>query len=367
MKYKEISLKDPAYFKLFIGKRVLKSEVFKSRGDIPLFSANVFRPFGAVSKTNIADFNCDYILWGIDGNFEFNLIKKGDRFATTDHCGAIKILDKSILSEYLLNELINQVRILGYDRTLRSSLSNMEKISIKIPVDNEENFDIAEQEKLINKFFVVSEIKEQLRSELESLPKITLDLEMPTEKVLVLTVDQIFDLNRATNKSSFTKQFVNDHKGNVPVYSASHDPKEVSYGMAAENLPNIKYFNDILTWNIDGSVGKAFFRQGLFTLSEKVIPLVLQKEWEGLIDYEYVKYVLEKKSVEAGFAFTNKAGKTRIKDIEIEFPALLNDNKIIPDIKKQIDLARRYRELYAIKQQLNDEILRLYQAKITYT
>ena len=121
----EISLSDSDYFEIFIGKRILKFEVFNSRGNIPVYSANVMKPFGFLEESNIDDFSVDYVLWGIDGNFEFNIIPRGIRFATTDHCGAIKIKDENILPEYLLYELELQRHIKGFDRTLRSSLANM--------------------------------------------------------------------------------------------------------------------------------------------------------------------------------------------------------------------------------------------------
>lgn len=362
--YKEISLTDGSFFQIFIGKRVLKADIFNTNGNIPLYSANVFEPFGYVNKGNIDDFGHDYILWGIDGNFRFNLIKKGRKFATTDHCGAIKILDKNIISEYLLQELISKVKISGYDRTLRSSLANMRKISVKIPVNEKGGFDLNKQDELIKKFLTVEEVKNQLKNELESVSDITLDIAVSFDKVINLTVGEIFDLDRSTNDSSFTKEFVNNHKGNIPVYSASENTGDISYGYVAEQLPNIKYFKDILTWNIDGSVGKAFYRSGMFTLSEKVIPLILQKRWEGLIDVNYVKYVLEKKSVEKGFMFSNKAGKTRIKDIEIEIPAKEELGVIIPDIKHQKELAIKYNELYEIKTQLHNELFNLYHTQV---
>lgn len=362
--YKEVFLTDGTCSQIFIGKRALKADIFNSSGSIPLYSANVFEPFGYVNKGNIDDFEHDYILWGIDGNFKFNLIKKGQKFATTDHCGAIKILDKNIISEYLLQELISKVKILGYDRTLRSSLANMKRISIKIPVNKIGSFDLNKQDELIKKFITVEEVKNQLKNELESVSDVTLDIVVPFDKVIKLTVDEIFDLDQSTNNSNFTKEFVNNHKGNIPVYSASKNTDDVSYGYVAEQLPHVKYFKDILTWNIDGSVGKAFYRSGMFTLSEKVIPLILQEKWEGLIDVNYVKYVLEKKSIERGFMFSNKAGKTRIKDIEIEIPTKEKLGVIIPDIKCQKELAIKYSGLYEIKTQLYNEFFNLYHTQV---
>ena len=95
-KSKEVSLNDPSLFNLFIGERVLKHELPQLSGDIPLYSANVFDPFGYINKTNIEDFSYPCILWAIDGNFEFNIIPHSHIFATTDHCGTIKIRNRSV-------------------------------------------------------------------------------------------------------------------------------------------------------------------------------------------------------------------------------------------------------------------------------
>ena len=358
-----ISLTDKNYFEIFIGKRILKEEIFNSKGNIPVYSANVFVPFGFLNSSNINDFSHDYLLWGIDGKFEFNVIKFETKFATTDHCGAIKILNKGILPEYLLYELELQSHILGFDRTLRSSLTNMQNVSVKIPFRNNQP-DVEEQEKLIRKYMALKKIKEVIKGEIEELNNIVPDINIPQKQVITIKIENIFDLEKTTNRSNFTKSFVDENKGNIPVYSASKNPNEISYGFVKDNLPNIKYFNNCLTWNIDGSVGKAFFRTGKFTLSEKVIPLILKQNCVGNINEFYVKYVLEKKAVEKGFAFTNKAGKEKIKDIEIEIPLLIKEEKSIPDIKEQEKLARKYEELYKIKQELIQSLEGLYEISI---
>lgn len=354
---KEISLDNKKYFDIFIGKRVLKSEVFNSKGDIPVYSANVFEPFGFLEKSNIEDFSHNYLLWGIDGKFEFNIIKKNTKFATTDHCGCIKILDDNILPEYLLFELELQSHILGFDRTLRPSLTNMKnEVDVKIPINKSGDFDKEAQNKIVKDFVLLKKIKNDLEGEIEEISNITLDLELPKEKTLTLKIKEIFDLNKTTNHSKFTKSFVNKHPGEIPVYSASKDPNLINYGYVKDNLSNVKYFDNCLTWNIDGSVGKAFFRKGRFSLSEKVIPLIIRDKWSELIDPTYVKYVLEKKAVEKGFAFTNKANKTRIKDIDIEIPAKKADDSLIPDIEKQKQYAEKYQYLYDMKEGLVEQL-----------
>jgi len=191
---------------------------------------------------------------------------------------------------------------------------------------------------------------------------LSINVAMPVS-VISLTIGKIFDLKIRTNNSKFTKEFVNRNKGDIPVYSASKEPDEVSYGHVKDNLPAIKYFENILTWNIDGSVGKAFFRKRRFTLSEKVIPLILNKEWAGLLDYDYLKYMIEKKAIEAGFMFSNKAGKKRIMDIVIEIPV----NKMgQPDLQKQQEMAKEYARIDHLKQQLGESIQGVLSAEINF-
>ena len=345
---KEIALNDGHYFELFIGKRILKSQVFNSIGDIPAYSANVFQPFGFLSSTNITDFKHNYILWGIDGKFEFNVIKKDKKFATTDHCGTIEILDDRIIPEYLQYELELQSKIWGYDRNLRPSLTIMKEVIVKIPADEHGDFDIVKQQKIVKKYLQLKSLKNELNIESEELDSVNVKIELP-KNCIILKIDELFDLNETTNRSYFTSEFVNKNKGDIPVYSTSKDPNIIAYGHIKDNLPNVKYFENILTWNIDGSVGRAFFRKGRFSLSEKVIPLILKDIWKEKIDLNYVKYIMEIKAVEGGFSFSNKAGKTRIKDIEIEIPIKTQNGQTVPDIDKQKEIALTYEKIYGIK------------------
>jgi hypothetical protein len=108
----------------------------KINGDIPIYSANVFSPIGSHTKSNILDFNNNFVIWGIDGDFEFNFIEKNKPFVTTDHCGAIRILSNDILPEYLMLQLSKVKHKYGFDRELRSSLKNMKQVSIEMPFKN---------------------------------------------------------------------------------------------------------------------------------------------------------------------------------------------------------------------------------------
>ncbi len=359
----EIPLSDSKYFDLFIGERVLQSDIFELKGDIPIYSANVMRPFGYTNKTNINDFSHHRILWGIDGDFVFNIIPKVTKFATTDHCGAITILDETIIPEYLIFQLQIQGHVLGYDRTLRPTLAKMKRLKVRIPVDDNGNFDVQTQKLAIDKYRLLKSIKGQIQRELLQLSSATIQVPTPENSIEIQT-PELFDLSYPTNGSIFTKRFIDENKGDIPVYSTSKDPSEMSYGHVADNLPRVKYYQDILTWNKDGSSGKVFFREGRFAPSEKVVPLVLRKEWDSLVDKNYIKFMLEQEALNLELGFSVKASKRKLKRIIIKFPYILADGKTIPDIKEQQRIAHELERAYTLKQDLADCLGELLNASI---
>jgi type I restriction enzyme M protein len=171
IRYRTISLSDSNYFKLSIGKRVTQPQLrtnpnYSVDSDenhrIPIYSANVFKPFGYCSSSNISDFDHSYVIWGIDGNFDLNLMHIGNAFATTDHCGYIKILDNRISPEYLQTILSQRKYELGFDRSLRASLENVSLVDVDIPVNSSGKFDVDAQIRIISHHQPFNEIQQRL-------------------------------------------------------------------------------------------------------------------------------------------------------------------------------------------------------------
>lgn len=172
-------------------------------------------------------------------------------------------------------------------------------------------------------------------------------------KFIKKKIKEIFDLEIKTNSSKFTKTYIDKNKGSIPVYSASKFPENVDYGHVKDNLKGIKYFENCLTWNIDGSIGKVYLREGRFSLSEKVIPLIVKKEYQEFLDLLYLKYSIESEFSKHYFGFDNKAGKGKIQDLEISIP-IDNNEKI--DITKQKQLAQKFKRLEEIKSLITEEL-----------
>lgn len=174
---------------------------------------------------------------------------------------------------------------------------------------------------------------------------------------------EIIDFERSkTNSSNFTKSFISEHKGEIPVYGASLVGDEVSYGYVQDNLEGIKYFDDCLTWNIDGSTG-IFYRKGRFSLSEKVIPLIPFDEVKDTIDLRYLKYAIMFSKEFSTFGFSNKAGKGKLKNIAISIPVKVDGTF---DLNRQKELALKYQAVEMKRKELLDKISYLNSSKIVF-
>ncbi len=126
-------LSDTDLFNLSIGKRVLKNEINNEAVGTPVYSANVFEPFGHIKKELIKDFNTPSILWGIDGDWMVNFIPQNEPFYPTDHCGVLRVKNDKIHPKYLAWALQKEGERVRFSRTNRASMDSMRGLSVKAP------------------------------------------------------------------------------------------------------------------------------------------------------------------------------------------------------------------------------------------
>ncbi len=151
---KSFRLSNSTDFDTFIGKRVVQNEIEYTENGIPVYSANVFQPFGYINKEFITDFKKPSILWGIDGDWMVNVIPKDKPFYPTDHCGVIRVKNENIHPKYLAWVLQKEGKKVRFSRSHRASTERVKGIVIKAPSITEQNTAIKlieKQEKIINK------------------------------------------------------------------------------------------------------------------------------------------------------------------------------------------------------------------------
>lgn len=132
------SLSDRSKFSVGIGQRVLASELIPS-GRVPVFSANVFEPFGYVDKLLLEDFSRDSILWGIDGDWMVNYYPKDQAFYPTDHCGVLRVLTDGVNPRYMARILETEGKKLNFSRSYRASIDRIQGITFSVPAISLQN------------------------------------------------------------------------------------------------------------------------------------------------------------------------------------------------------------------------------------
>ena len=124
-------LLDKSKFDVSIGRRILNSEV-SSDYSIPVYSANVFEPFGMIDKLLIEDFSKDSILWGIDGDWMVSVIPANCPFYPTDHCGVLRLKTDEILPKYMAYLLEKEGEKAGFKRSYRASIDRIEGLTVSV-------------------------------------------------------------------------------------------------------------------------------------------------------------------------------------------------------------------------------------------
>ena len=280
----EVSLNDKTLFDLSIGKRLLRKDYIEASGRIPAYSSNVFSPFVYTSYSNVEDFSVPYVLWGIDGTFEFNVMPIGKKFAYTDHCGVIKIKNPKINPYYLAYTLEENKHKYGFDRGLRASLSNMKSVKVSIPVDDSGEFDESAQSGIADSMLGMRQIRESLSEKKAEIKRVKIFIDDENFLFRYIPIEEIFDLVRGNGK--YTKSYVQNHKGEYPLYSGN------TSGLFA-TIDSFDFDSPCLSWAIDGLAGFMMIHNESFSATNHRGVLIPHEDKLGLIDLQYMKYTLE--------------------------------------------------------------------------
>lgn len=141
--HREVRLANVELFDIFIGKRVLKSQITSDTSATPVYSANVLSPFGYTHNRFIEDFSRASVLWGIDGDWMVNLIPANAPFYPTDHCGVVRVkAGADIHPRYLAMALEQEGRRVRFSRSNRAKTEAIRSLKLLIPdLDLQQNLD----------------------------------------------------------------------------------------------------------------------------------------------------------------------------------------------------------------------------------
>jgi type I restriction enzyme M protein len=168
---KTLKLNDSDIFEVSIGKRVISKDINQNTHGIPVYSANVFEPFGYINKELITDFSNPSILWGIDGDWMVNFIEKNKPFYPTDHCGFLRVNGNEVNPKYLKWLLQNAGKNMRFSRNYRASIDRIKNISIKVPPISLQNKIISEIEKEEKEILEITENIKEIPQQKENILK----------------------------------------------------------------------------------------------------------------------------------------------------------------------------------------------------
>ncbi len=355
---KRVSLADEELFELFIGKRLLKRDLVKISGDIPIYSANVFNPIAYQNTSNISDFNNDFVIWGIDGDFEFSHIKKQNKFVTTDHCGTIRIKVPKILPEYLISQLYSVKHKYGFDRALRASLKNMKSIEFEIPIDTNGDWDLIKQQEVVDNFSLITDLKSLIVEQENKLDQLRVNVNSEA-KLIRVPLTKLFSIERG--KGKYTKKYGNTNKGDYAIYSASNNAP-------LTHINSFDYNGEFLTWATNGFAGYIKILNGKFSINAD---RGLLKPLNNNLDISYVSYILEpilremakgRKGEKGEDEFT-KVYPSMLEKIQIEIPVT---DKGEHDLDQQKLIASEHRKIEDIKSTIKSELYKILNKEIEY-
>lgn len=357
---KEVLLSDKELFDLFIGPRKLKKDYVESKGDIPVYSANVFEPFVYAEDSNIEDFHHNYVIWGIDGNFKFNYLLKGEKFATTDHCGAIKILDGKINPLFVAYTLEQNKHIYGFDRGLRASLTNMKKVSIKIPVDSNGEFDYKIQEDIAAVLGCIEQMKAILVDKCVRLKNMSVRFIDEDYEFKYIALPDLFE--RVKGKSKYTKKYGQLNKGKYPVYSASSSSP-------LTHIDTFDYDGEFLSWSTNGFAGTISVFNEKFSINGDR-GLLLPKDDRKDLDLYYLKYILQPMFREMA---KGRKGDNGVDEFTKLYPSMLEEIMVpIPvdengeiSLMLQREIAQKYKMIFETTNDVIGNIRRVIEQRIS--
>jgi type I restriction enzyme M protein len=159
----KVRLSNTDIFDVSIGKRVLRSDV-QIKGEVPVYSANVFEPFGYINKHLLDEYSVSSVLWGIDGDWMVNCLPKEKPFYPTDHCGVLRVKDNKIEERLLAYILDQEGKSLNFSRTKRASIDRIKGIKIPLP-------SIEEQKKIVSKIEAIEKKIQTKEQELANIPQ----------------------------------------------------------------------------------------------------------------------------------------------------------------------------------------------------
>jgi type I restriction-modification system DNA methylase subunit len=322
--YKRISITDPNYFDVlssfYLNKTNTALENFPN-GSLPVFSAakGPIAYIGMQSTPPVAADEANPVLSFAndgDGSAGRNFILHTKPFYARGKRFAFKAKDARIVMPYIWSQLSDMREKHNFSRTYLANRTNLSKVTVDVPVDENGCFDVDAQNIAAEQFYLVNELKRKIEEMRFEIKRLRVSLDLSPYSITFANLANVLDC--AKGKSKYTRKYGDAHKGPYPVFSASTNTPLTS-------IDSFDYNGQYLSWSTNGFAGTVKILDGQFSINgDRGIFIPKLKE----IDLLYLKYTLEPilrklakgRIGERGEAEFTKVYPSMLKDILIPFP-----------------------------------------------
>ena len=306
---------------------------------------------GVIGKIDTYDYDCECLTWTTDGIYAGTVFYRNGKFSMTTHCGALIPKNLTNLSIKYLESTLN--KMLRYhakgEGNKRVTVDIIKKIMLPIPICADGKFDLEAQQMLVEKYEVVTELKIKAEVYGQAIKNLTIEIDdsIVHAQSKTIAISEIFEL---PSIKGVTKSFVEANKGDIPVYGGKMHEEPIGY--VADGVERVRYFENCLAWNRNGTTGYVFYHNHKFSTTDDHRPLIVKKVYQDVVDLEYARIFIQKALLEK-FSWSDKAGKDKVEKITITLPILTNG---VFDILRQRAIAEKYKKLEEIKNLLFAEL-----------
>lgn len=320
------------------------------KGEYPVFSASNNAP---LTRIDSFDFDGDYLTWATNGLAGYIKNISG-RFSINADRGLLKPKIKNLNIKYIKYKLEPVLRNLakgrkgekGEDEFTKVYPSMLENLSISMPIDSHGEIDIPTQNEAVEKIIFIEDIKLKIKEYQEKIKKLSIEM-YSTKSNKMVRIDDLFNVKKGGAK--YTNRYVQDHKGNFPLYS-SQTVNNGTIGL----IDTFDFDNNSITWTTDGIyAGTVFLRNGKFSMTTHCGALILKSSIRD-ISLDFVHFVLKENLKNHAKGEQNKrVTKNIIECVEILIPIDESGNF---DLQIQKEIAQKNRKVDEIKDSIKQEL-----------
>jgi type I restriction-modification system DNA methylase subunit len=372
--YSNFKLKD--LFSIERGKsKYTKKFGNQNKGDFPVYSASNNAP---LTHINSFDYNGKYLTWATNGFAGYIMVIDG-KFSINADRGLLKPIKESINITYIKNVLEPTLRGLakgrkgekGEDEFTKVYPSMIENVEIKMPINENGDFDIEAQNEIVEKILFVQELKSKIREYKNQIKDLNIEIasgfnykESKISEIFDFQDGYAFPSSVYTSNSTDIKLIRIQDVNQKSVPKTVRIPKKFKFpnkdkfvvknGDYLLSLSGAAGFN-LIKWS--GEKGYLNQRISKINLKETVTESFIDGFEEILIDQVHS----ELNSL--GKGANNNLSRKDILDIVLKLPI---DKNGIFDKESQKEISDRYLKINSIKTMISKEMDKVLNIEIDF-